>query len=813
MFEIIRNFRREGKILTVEGFDDEGNEILKPYFELGIGFHHGNLWLSATSGRLYSPAIILYKRKVFTFRGREYYNFYFKEISNKSWNELLSSGTIEYLDALEKISSPIAIYQRYLDYASAVDEIDRLLREFKELAETGNEADVETKQKIEVLSSQLERFYIQHNYSHLVIEPNEIFGIAGSTIPMPERIRGPRIAYQCKMLNQAINQYPPTTVRKAFFPKVRTLIYSGTPLVRTAGERRVNLDEFGNGTNLLVLFASFEGNQEDSSVWNASSLDKLSAFIYETLERAQGDDGHYHVRFYKPFPKAGERDDLYDRLDRNGWPEIGAYFDEFEMVIGMIRYPKLENTKYAQLLSERESLFDLEDEIAVMEGKAFESLSKTIRKKSKEIPSLKEINETYFAKIRLLKIYYASKGEEYKEKLRTYDLLLKILLEAEKLKSIDLSDVDLSNFDKVLLPIWKEKYQAKLNKLRSSELQAEGNLRGVSAFTSRGQKVFINNVLVFDDETGNRAVKVSIRQRRQVGIGHKQNPRAGQKSTIGQIINRRDMPFTETGMVPDVILNPFALINRMTISWVIEMLTGKIDALFGTQSEINAYRPFDQGEVIRKLTDYGFSTAGTEVFYSGLTGKKFKGELFVGPSYITQLKHMAEDKFFSRGTLGGAYSAGTGQPVKGRVSRTAQALRWGSMDTDSVLAHGASRVVRERLVLSGGTNRIIFCSNCGRFASFSPDNNVFLCKSCGSSQKFVKTQLPSTFKYITHQMAAANSMLTVRFSKGPQIEEETSEDEGETSEGEASEAEPEFEMSEGEGFDFDIDDIGFDEAE
>jgi len=93
------------------------------------------------------------------------------------------------------------------------------------------------------------------------------------------------------------------------------------------------------------------------------------------------------------------------------------------------------------------------------------------------------------------------------------------------------------------------------------------------------------------------------------------------------------------------------------------------------------------------LHDYEYQQRGNEVVYCGFTGRKMNTQVFFGPTYYQRLKHMVNDKIHSRAR--GPLQLLNRQPMEGR-SRDG-GLRFGEMERDCQIAHGASKFLQERL--------------------------------------------------------------------------------------------------------------------
>ena len=156
------------------------------------------------------------------------------------------------------------------------------------------------------------------------------------------------------------------------------------------------------------------------------------------------------------------------------------------------------------------------------------------------------------------------------------------------------------------------------------------------------------------------------------------NSAHGQKGTCGIVLSSADMPFTKDGVQPDIIMSPNAVPSRMTIGQLLECLLGKVSALKGHISDATPFNEYDIDQLSDILKDYGFDEHGYEDLYCGMTGKKIKSKIFIGPTFYMRLKHLVQDKIHSRAR--GPTQVLTRQPPEGRARDGG--LRFGEMERD-----------------------------------------------------------------------------------------------------------------------------------
>ena len=209
-----------------------------------------------------------------------------------------------------------------------------------------------------------------------------------------------------------------------------------------------------------------------------------------------------------------------------------------------------------------------------------------------------------------------------------------------------------------------------------------------------GTSGIVDKVIVTQTEEGLRKCKVRIRKEKNPGIGDKFASRCGQKGMCGMVLQEWDMPFTERGIVPDIIINPHAIPSRMTINQLLEVILGKSACLGGYLGDATPFQNNDIDEFSDVLESFDYEKNGDEVMYSGITGEQIKTSIFIGPTYYQRLKIMVDDKIHSRST--GKLQHLVRQPTSGRSNEGG--LRIGEMEQWSIWAHGLSYFMKESVM-------------------------------------------------------------------------------------------------------------------
>ena len=266
------------------------------------------------------------------------------------------------------------------------------------------------------------------------------------------------------------------------------------------------------------------------------------------------------------------------------------------------------------------------------------------------------------------------------------------------------------------------------------------------------EETYVDKNYIERNGDGYNFAKVRLRTLRQPVIGDKFSSRHGQKGTIGNIIPEENMPFTEDGIRPDIIINPHAIPSRMTIGQLKETLLGKLLLELGLFGDGTSFGDLDIATICKELQKVGYESKGNEILYDGLTGEQITSNIFIGPAFYQRLKHMVNDKQHSR-SIGPMVNL-TRQPAEGR-SRDG-GLRYGEMEKDAMVAHGASAFNKGRLYDASDAFSAQVCKKCGLIAAYNNEQHIHICKTCDNKTDFNKVSLPYSCKLLFQELITMN---------------------------------------------------------
>jgi DNA-directed RNA polymerase II subunit RPB2 len=599
--------------------------------------------------------------------------------------------------------------------------------------------------------------YIKPETSHMEVHPSTIMSMMTSLIPFAPHNQSPRNQLSCSQSKQGLSIYATNWLNR-FDNTAHVLCYGEMPLTRTIYNNYLGEGKMAYGMNCILAIACWSGyNQEDGIVMNYDALQRgmFRSMGYRSYQAQEEDDvkAKVKVRFGNP-AQIGNWKNLragmdYSKLDDRGIVREGSYVDENTVIVGA--YMTSQETGSISDVSTAPQVWTRGrvEKVAVMVNNVGLRLVK-IRVVQDRIPELGDkfcltddhdvLTENGWKSIKDVtlddKVAQRTNGKiEFVYPLKTYEFehagpmyLIKTILGSQYVTGEHRVVISDSTHT--------------VHLIKAEYLYEHQN----EQYCVRDENE--NDILIDSIEytptnlVGNKVYCLSVPSEifliRRKGEEHAfwtgNSNRHGQKGTIGALLRGYDMPRTESGIVPDMIMNPHAIPSRMTIAQNLEQLLGKTASYAGGigdgTSFMNDGSPQEMIGAI--LEQFGFEKYGNEVMYNGATGEQIPTAIFIGPVYGMRLKHMVEDKWQARGQ--GRREVRTHQPTGGRGAQGG--LKIGEMDRDAIIAHGGMAFVKESFMERSDGAKFPICVACGTIPIFNPRLNLAICPMCDGPVKY-----------------------------------------------------------------------------
>lgn len=257
---------------------------------------------------------------------------------------------------------------------------------------------------------------------------------------------------------------------------------------------------------------------------------------------------------------------------------------------------------------------------------------------------------------------------------------------------------------------------------------------------------YVQSVTMLGGDSGNpkeNKVSITLRFPRGPVIGDKFSSRHGQKGVLSILWPQEDMPFSESGISPDIIINPHAFPSRMTIGMLVESMAGKSGALHGHFADATPFSFHESGDKVsidyfgEQLQAAGYNYYGSEALYSGVSGCVMHADLYIGVVFYQRLRHMVSDKYQVRAT--GPVNELTRQPIKGR--KKGGGIRLGEMERDSLLSHGAAFLLHDRLQNCSDMHLAYCCTRCGDLLLATTERSIVQTTGQSASDAMARPKL------------------------------------------------------------------------
>jgi DNA-directed RNA polymerase II subunit RPB2 len=608
----------------------------------------------------------------------------------------------------------------------------------------------------EILIANLPEHIIKET-THMEIHPTAILGVLANMIPFCNHNQSPRNHLSASQSKQSLSIYA-TNWKNRFDNTANVLCYGEAPLSRTIYQEYIGSGKMAYGHNIVLAMGIYTGyNQEDGIVMNTDALDRglYRSVTYRTYETFEEDDEKAKSRTRIGNPaQVHAWLDLdpaldYSKLDDSGLVRVGEYVTESTVIVGRYMQNQGAKIKDASLTPQVWTRGRVEAVVVTVNNVGLRLVKvRVVQDRRPELGDKFCLTADHDVLTR--------SGWVSIDKITTSDYIAQLNTETFEPEYVLPKETFVFDYKDELYEIVTDVGSHMVSRAHNVFVSENGkNPRLIQAsllyiLSNVGYYMYDKNMnmhriigVYLHNNEKTKVYCVSVNSEIFLAKRHGSSSefwtgnsnRHGQKGTIGMTFRGHDLPRTEDGLVPDMIMNPHAIPSRMTIAQLHEQLFGKAAALYGGIANATAW--MNEGsphELVGKyLEEVGFEKTGNQILYNGQTGEQIEADIFIGNVYSMRLKHMTEDKWNARGD--GRREQRTHQPTGGRGNQGG--LKIGEMERDAIAGHGVASFVQESYMKRSDGTSFYICNGCGTIPIYNEKEGLFICSLCDGPIRFI----------------------------------------------------------------------------
>jgi len=239
----------------------------------------------------------------------------------------------------------------------------------------------------------------------------------------------------------------------------------------------------------------------------------------------------------------------------------------------------------------------------------------------------------------------------------------------------------------------------------------------------------IKNIHATEKNKGYLISRIKYNTLFKMSRGDKVSSRSSQKGCNSEECHGVDMPYSTSGIAPDILLSGQAFPSRMTISQLWELPISKLCAHQGTIKDTTIFTPIDPDAILDDLEEYSFNKYGCEAMFDPITGHFLNNDVALGPTYYQRLQKFASSEMnVADKPVKNIY---TRQPTS--VYRTGGSGRMSELLKDTLNAQGASFTLHDKFTNDSDGMDLYICQTCGNFLIHNVITGYNSCRVCEKS--------------------------------------------------------------------------------